>query len=285
MADLAAAICALQSPGGCFLSSVRLPWGAVEDRNCFVTGLVLRELAGASDPRLDEARRRASAFLLRGRHPGHPCLFSFYPHRAHPFWMRRALYPDADDTAVVVRELVRAGHCPPRALDQAAERFARHRATGVRARRPDRRWRRPGVFLTWLTTADVPNPVDCCVNTNVLALLAAAGRTGADGYAAACAMVCDAAELAAARPGWSREFTPYYPDPREWCHALEHAVAAGAREVAPALEALRSRRAADPPGPALLCCDEPGAIVWTAEVLALARRLAAPAGRGEARAA
>jgi hypothetical protein len=279
MTDAATEIRAHQSPGGCFLSRVRLPWGEVEDHNCFVTGLVLRELARVpGGGPLDEGRRQAAAFLLRSRYPGFTNLFSFYPRRAHPFWMPRALYPDADDTAVILLELWRAGHVPAEALHHAAERhLAAYRATGPLARHLDRPWQRQGVFLTWLCTADVPNPVDCCVNTNVVAMLAACGRTAVEGYAEACAMICDAAALAAERPGWDREFTPWYPSPGEWVRALEHAVRAGACEVAPALEALRARAAAEPAGTAPLCCDAAGGITWRADVLHLARALGAGA--------
>ncbi|WP_437593527.1 hypothetical protein [Sorangium sp. So ce1000] len=275
--ELVAEICARQSPGGAFLSTVRLPFGEVEDLNCFVTGLVLRELApvrGCSP--IDEARRRALGFLLRSKYPAYPYLFSFYPHRAHPFWMRSALYADADDTSVIVSELVRAGRLPTESLTYVAQNYLlRYRAVGDFSRHLTQPWQREGVFLTWLTSADIENPIDCCVNTNVVGLLAGAGLRGMNGYDAACAMIHEAAEQAAERPESARRFTPYYPHPAEWRRALERAVEAGARELTSALEALRAAAPAweETHGVTPLCSDAGGGIVWTAEVLTFARRL------------
>ncbi|HEX8354984.1 MAG TPA: hypothetical protein VF611_18910, partial [Pyrinomonadaceae bacterium] len=240
MDEIIANICARQSPGGAFLSTVRLPFGDVEDRNCFVTGLVLREIAAVRGrPAVDEARRRAFGFLQRSKYPVYPYLFSFYPHRSHPFWMRSALYADADDTSVIVPEMVRAGLLPAESMAYVAENYLlKYRAAGDFGRHLTEPWHREGVFLTWFTSADIENPIDCCVNTNVVGLLAAAGLRGMEGYAAACAMINEAAEQAAGRPEGGRRFTPYYPHPAEWFYALERAVEAGARELLPALEAL-----------------------------------------------
>lgn len=282
LAELVAGICARQSPGGAFLSSVRTSYGEVEDRNCFVTGLVLRELAGVPDsPALAEARRRAFAFLLRSKYPVYRYCFGFYPAQFPPFWLRTALYPDADDTAVIALELVRAGHWPAEALPYIAENYLlKYRATGPLRHHLTHAWQPEGVFLTWFTTAPVANPIDCCVNANVVALLAWAGLQATPGYAAACAMLNTAAALAARQPHRAPEFTPYYPHPAEWYHALHHAVAAGAHELGPALAAVRglpqlagAGAAPGLPAPAPLCSDAGGTIRWTADVLTLARRL------------
>lgn len=280
--DLASRLAALQSPGGTFVSQVSLPWGEVEDRNCFVTALVVRELHGIAGPgTVTEARRKALAYLLRSRYPGYRDLFSFYPLRSHPFWMRAALYPDADDTAVINLELARAGLTSTAELAGVAERYLlRYRATGELARYLDRPWHRDGAFLTWLTTAPVANPIDCCVNTNVIALLAAAGLRGAEGYTAACEMVNDAARQVSGAAGYSRRFTPFYPGPGEWRRALRHAVDAGAAELTPALQAL----AATPdPGPGAICCDVTGTVTWRSEALQVARQLRARVLNGEHR--
>ncbi len=273
---LVAGICARQSPGGAFLATVRMPYGEVEDRNCFVSGLVLRELADApATPALAEARRKAYAFLLRSKYPVYPYSFAFYPAQFPPFWLRTALYPDADDTAVIALELVRAGYWPAEALPYIAENYLlRYRATGPLRHHLAHSWQPEGVFLTWFTTANVANPIDCCANTNVVALLAWAGLKETAGYGEACTMINQAAALVAAAPHRASHFTPYYPHPAEWHHALAHAVAAGAHELRPALAALRAL----PPvvaAPLLtpLCSDVAGEIIWTAEVLTLARQL------------
>lgn len=277
MTEAVAALCRLQAPGGAFLSTVELPWGAMEDRNCFVTGLVLRETAGLSGfPELDEARRRACGYLLRSKYPVYPYLWSFYPQRAHPPFMRQALYADADDTCVIALELVRAGHLPAEALRFIAEEYlSRYRATGDLIHHRRDPWQPEGVFLTWFTTAPVENPIDCCVNTNVVAMLAAAGLTDQEGYSAACAMINRAAAETAAHPERGREFTPYYPSLAEWYHALVHAVESGATDLLPAMDALRAAPAvqAELDRVRPLCSDVGGSIRWTAEALILARRL------------
>src|SRR5205823_10026469 len=106
--ELVERICALQSPGGAYMSRIRAPFGDVEDLNCFVTALVLRETEGiGGHDRLDDSRRRAQGFLLRSQNPVYRYDYAFYPHGRHPFWMSQALYPDADDTAVAMLALVR----------------------------------------------------------------------------------------------------------------------------------------------------------------------------------
>ncbi|MCC3158260.1 hypothetical protein LJ737_13510 [Hymenobacter sp. 15J16-1T3B] len=268
------------SPGGAFLSTVRTSYGEVEDRNCFVSGLVLRELAGLpTHPELDEARRLATAFLLRSAYPQiYPYCFAFWPPQYPPFWLRTALYADADDTCVIGLELVRAGHWPAEALEYIADNYLQpHRATGALRHHLRHEWQPEGVFLTWFTTADAPNPIDCCVNTNAVALLARAGLKAAPGYAEACTMINTAAHLLARHPQQVQHFTPYYPHPGEWLHALRHAVAAGADELQPALAAVAGlpqlAAATGPEIPAPLCSDVSGDIVWTAPVLGLAREL------------
>lgn len=277
MNEIVEAICALQSPGGAFLSKVRLPFGDTEDRNCFVTGLVIRETSSVHGyPALDEARRQAFAFLMRSKYPVYPYLFSFYPHHAHPFWMRNALYADADDTSIIALELARAGLFPAEALAYLAENFfLKYRATGDFRHHLTQDWQREGVFLTWFSSSDMANPIDCCVNTNVVALLASANLTGLDGYAAACDMINAAAKESAIEPLRSREFAPHYPHPVEWYYALEHAVNAGASALIPALESLRDAPLVkqDLLSESPLCSDAEGKIVWTAKVLTLARQL------------
>jgi hypothetical protein len=134
-----------------------------------------------------------------------------------------------------------------------------------------------GVFLTWLHRGVRPNPVDCCVNANVIALMASAGLTHLPGYAEACAMIQEG--LRWANQSWDRAqaLVPYYPDPRELYYALHHAVEWGAESCAPALRLLREF---SPKGePNMPSAQSPifgssdGSVVWTSPVLAAARRL------------
>lgn len=48
-------------------------------------------------------------------------------------------------------------------------------------------WIRPGVFLKWRHKGVRPNPVDCCINVNVIALITAARLADLPVYREACA--------------------------------------------------------------------------------------------------
>lgn len=182
-----------QCESGAFASTVHLPFGAYPDENAFVTGLVLRYLhhlpavAG-----VEEMIQHACHFLRRCESSVCPGLFGFWPNDAYPFWMGKVrLHEDADDSAIVSLELVRHGQASMDYLHHLARRvlgeyrfFSSHLAASD--------WRRCGVFLTWIDYFTEPNPVDCCVNANVIALLATGGLMDMDGYSETCAMLNDA---------------------------------------------------------------------------------------------
>ena len=274
MIDLLPHIEVGQSPGGTFLSTVHLPSGEVEDTNCFITALVLRELSQLryasswqQTAELEDASRRALGYLMRSVYPVSPHAYSFYPHQYHPFWMDTTLFADADDTAVIALELVRYGKRDPEIFTYIAENYLRiYRASGTHLYAP---WQREGVYLTWFTTADIDNPIDCCVNTNVVAMLAVAGLQDTPGYKEACAMINDAAAWAGADHERLRQLTPYYPHPIEWYYALDHAVKSGAEALRPARDVLASAswldQSIDTQHP--VCSSLDGDIVWTSDVL------------------
>src|SRR4029450_7657295 len=119
------------------------------------------------------------------------------------------------------------------ALRTACRVLVPHRVEGVnRCGRPP--WVAPGSFLTWLAPAPaspgaprVANPVDCCVNANVAALLAFLDATHLPGYDAAVATVRQGLEWAGEDPVRRSALTPFYPDPRSLAEALGHAVESG----------------------------------------------------------
>ena len=280
MHELVRSICEQQSHSGAFLSTVHLPSiGEIEDRNCFVTAHVLRETRQVCGfPELDEARRRALGYLMRSRYPVYPHLFSFYPHSEHPFWMGGVLYADADDTSVIALELVRHDKRPAEILAYVAENYLLpYRATDQLHHHVTQPWHREGVFLTWFTTADMPNLIDCGVNTNVVAMLGAANLKHIDGYRQACDMINDAVAWADGQRGRLRQLTPYYPHAIEFYYALEHAVASGADELQPAWDALARVpwlvQVADGNDLLPLFSHEDGDIFWTADVVRQARQL------------
>ncbi|HEX6086227.1 MAG TPA: hypothetical protein VF266_16980 [Thermoanaerobaculia bacterium] len=262
-----------QTAIGAIRSYVHLPAGEVPDENGFVTGLAMRELwmRGAGEEAA-ALRDRAGRFLLRCESPRFPGLFSFWPEYGYPSWIGDVrLYEDADDSAICALELVRCGIRTEDALVQTARRLAfRHRVHDpVMLTAP---WHRLGVFPTWLWPG-ARNTIDCCVNANVVALLAAAHMRDAPGYAEACAMIEEATEWAGAAPERLRAIVPYYPHPSELARALEHALRCGAAELEPAARRLQSiawlhECADDTP----VCSSADGRIVWTAPALQRARR-------------
>lgn len=285
MDNLVRKICRQQSPGGGFISTVHLPFGKEEESNCFVTALVLRELSalrrlpGWEMPEmLEDACRRAAGYLIRSRYPVYPNLYSFYPYRRHPFWMKNPLYADADDTCIIALELVRHGYKPADTLFSIADKYLqKYRATGDFSGHLTAPWHRDGAFLTWFTTADFPNPIDCCVNANVLALLASAGLKNRPGYLEACNMIDEAVVWAGKNPFRLREITPYYPHPVEFYRAVEHSVRSGVDELRPALDGLSAiprifdKPRADSTTP--VCASLDDNFSWFAEVVHVAREL------------
>lgn len=286
MRELIDQLAAYQSPGGIFLSQVHLPNISGEDANLFITALVVRELTAALDAgdfpeagQLAEYRRRALGALLRSEYPVYPHAYAFYPHAAHPFWMGGVLPPDADDTCVINLELVRAGKASPQRLHEIIERYLDvYRAEGEFEHHLTADWHVPGAFLTWFSRKDEENPLDCCVNANVMALMAAAGRQDAFGYRQAAALIEAGLDWAGDHPDRLRALTPFYPDPAEFLSALSHAVSSGAEALRDAethlARLLSSRCEADPAGRALFSSST-GDVTWTAPVLALARQIRA----------
>jgi len=272
---LIGAICGQQSHGGAFVSTVTLPTGHYPDYNCFVTGLVLRELANMERERraplpaaLREARRRALGFLTRSTYPVYRYGFGFYPHRAQPFWMPVALRAHADDTAVAALELVRGGVWPTHALTIIAENYLHpHRAE---ARHLTESFHRRGAFLTWFGGSKKQNDIDLCVNANVVSLLAYSGQRHRPGYQDAVAMIVTGIRAATLDRGLIPRLSPYYPTPRELLAALRHACFCGATELEQATEDFA--RIADA-GSEVVFSNIAGDITWKAPVLQLLRRV------------
>jgi hypothetical protein len=269
IAELAASQCA----SGAIRSFVHIDGRTFDDENGFVTGLVLRELslrnAGEEAATL---RDRAARFLLRCESFRAPGLFAFWPEHGYPPWTGDTrLYEDADDSAIAAMELVRAGVRSPEALVQTGRRISmRHRALDCRLLTEP--WQRPGTFVTWLWPG-MRNTIDCCVNANVVALLAAAEMRDAAGYAEAVAMINDAVAWAGHSPERLRAIVPYYPEPSELARAIEHAVRSGAHELEPAAGRLPTIAALQTCGDQTpVCSSMDGRVVWTAPALQELRR-------------
>jgi hypothetical protein len=259
-----------QAPSGAFLSTAHLPAGPVNDENAFVTALVI-DLLIQTDPHpaLANAIERALEFLLRCQHPGCPGAFCFYPADAQPAWIGESLPPDTDDTALCSIALFRAGRWSRGLRRQVHDLLGRYRL----ATRPrGEEWFRAGVYPTWLDSARLCNPIDVCVNINVLTLIKLAGLDSRHGDGIL-EMVGAALDWAGDRPDRARLITPYYPHPSEMEHALERAANARVHE-AQALRARMSNRSSNASqDPSLLpvCCSLGGGVVWTSPALQAAR--------------
>jgi hypothetical protein len=268
----------LQNESGAFHSTVQSRSGILDDWNGFTTALVLRALfpLGQSG-RLIRARNRALDFLETCESPNRPGFFLFWPRHSWPAWAP-TLPEDADDTSVFVSELVRHGRMSPK----RAANIVHHSLIPYRVSKPLQikpyPWMSPGVFLTWLSH-DLPiNPVDCCVNTNVVALMAQLGLARAPGYADACLMLVSGVAWARGVPDRLRLLTPYYPDAAELVWALRNAVTCGAESLRGALNELESctRTARNSE---VTLSDRPifstadRSIIWTSSAIRVAREL------------
>lgn len=264
---------AAQSPSGAFATTVIYNGGRAADYNA-ITALVVRAFQGLpQSAELDEIRSQALDFLASCAAETPRGAYGFWPEGEAPTWIK-GLPADVDDTAVIALELARAGRLSDALLAQTIY----HVLLPQRVRRLGEAhppWLRPGVFETWLQAdRGRPNVVDCCVNTNVAALLAYAGLTHLPGYAAACEMIEAGLDWARDNRARLRSLTPFYPDLREWLAALAHAVGCGAEALRPSLARVATMGCGQPEdlaGEAAVCSSAYGQVVWAAPVLAQAR--------------
>ena len=176
--ELARPLALLQDLSGAFHRSIVSKDRCVDDCNGFATALVLRAMRHYSAaPELEALRQRALDFLESCASPQLPGAFGFWPLSQRPAWACR-VPADIDDTAVINLEPAIHGR---RSLIDVQRVFYEvllpNLLVDVDPYGPP--WMIPLVFPTWLApdSQHRPNPVDCCVNTNVLALMAYAGLT------------------------------------------------------------------------------------------------------------
>ncbi|RZL86246.1 MAG: hypothetical protein EOP82_30570 [Variovorax sp.] len=253
---------------GCVESTVTLRDGRIRDCNGFVTALAVTALRQAGVAAPEQMLDVLTA--CRSQTGG----FRFWPAGYRPGWAPD-LPDDADDTAIMTLELLRAG----RLTDAEARRIAclsigRHRFGSFGAGPTG--WRLPGVFATWHRQGSAVDLIDCTATANVLALYAAVGLWHLSGVEAAVGMLADAIEWAGS--GWERaqSLSPFYPEPIELVWALEHAVQAGAVPLGPLLALAarqpwareRERHLRGRP----ICSGPYGAVLWHSPALSAIRR-------------
>lgn len=239
------------------------------DRNGFVGALAVRALR-----RQGRAVPAAMLDALERCRTGEGG-FGFWPGHARPAWAP-ALPGDADDTAIMLFELLRAGRIDIDAARRTACRtIGRHRIATLPLLRPP--WLRTGVFSTWHRAGRTHDVIDCTATANVLALLAALSLDHLPGASAATAMLADAVAWAGDAPARAASLSPFYPDPAELVLALTHAVEAGAHALRPVRDAAAASawgrdaetRTHDSAHP--VCGSAYGIAVWRAPVLARIR--------------
>ena len=218
-----------QAPTGAFPSIISSGNRKCQDWNGFTTAQVLRALRAVpeSDP-LNNARSLALDFLKRCESPDKLGAYHFWPKGTQPNWIPD-LPPDADDTSIVLVEMVRH-----KRIDLVA---ARKMACSVllpyrlmKVPEPAPPWIRRGTFFTWLRPGPF-NIVDCCVNANVIALLSYLGLEGIPGFEEACEMIEEGIKWAGGSDFKARTLTAFYPHPAEFAYAIEHAIECGANRL------------------------------------------------------
>jgi hypothetical protein len=261
-----------QAPSGAFPCLIK--WGrgpSAYDENGFATALVLRRMRRRG---IRSAATERSLDFLEACAAGPPGAFSFWPRATRPAWAA-AVPPDADDTAAIILELCAHGRrTRAQALDTLVDVLIAS-LTGPPAF-PGPAWRRAGVFPTWLDLggADRANVVDCGVNANILALMAALGARELPGFAQAVEMIdaavdwCgqDASGGAAKR---ADTIAPYYASPHAVAQILDDAVWCGATELMRARDRLLALIGPAPAGEIPLWRNAYAGPVWHCRALDL----------------
>jgi hypothetical protein len=260
-----------QTASGAFTSRIVFREHVEDDANGFVTALVLRHLPAL--PELDALRQRALDFLERCESTVLPGAFGFWPMSERPAWAGR-VPTDIDDTAIMNLELARHGRRSRQEVQRVVyERLMPSLLSEVVQPAPP--WITPLVFPTWLAEgSDRQNPVDCCVNANVVALMRWCGLTALPGYPEACAMIDAALTWAGDDMLRLSTLTPYYPHPQELLYALSHAVACGVKELEQAHARLSTLMARHPVSPRLqgvVCGNAYSGPYWVCPALEMAR--------------
>ena len=276
---------ALIHPEGGFASIVEGPAGIEVDRSGFVAAMVLRSLRHEpASPDVAEIRRFSLDWLTRCRSRTVPGAFAFWPEEARPAWAAN-VPPDVDDTVVMLGELLRHGRIDRMgALRDLCSTVLGRRVTPNEALLLPP-WVVAGSFFTWLPPVASPvrprgrpvDLVDCCVNANVVALMAMLRATHLPGFREAVETILHGLSWAGKDRARLRSLTPFYPSLGSLRDALEHAVECGVAELAAGLAHLRSLPLELIAPNDALCGSAYGHSVWRAPAVGLAGSIARPA--------
>ena len=226
-----------QGPTGAFPSTISSVNRKCCDWNGFITAQVLRALRAVPESYpLNNVRRLSLDFLMSCESLDRSGAFHFWPKGTQPGWIPD-LPPDADDTSVILVEMVRNKRIDlDAAREMACSVLLPYRLMKVPEIAPP--WIRRGTFLTWLRPGPF-NIVDCCVNANVIALLSYLGLEGIPGFEEACEMIEVGIRWAGESDFKARSLTAFYPHPVEFAYAIEHAIECGANRLEESLSIMK----------------------------------------------
>lgn len=272
--ELNTVLAAAQNPDGGFDATVCRHNVCLPDSNGFITALLLRSLGYKATLLSWSVRERALDYLATCAMSDQRGAYNFYPFGQPPAWMDPPLANDADDTAIMALERLKAGRVSRAELIKTTcVLLDTYRLPSVEPLAPP--WMQSGVFLTWLRGPVNRNMVDCCVNANVIALYASLGLHRWRGYAEGCALIGAGVEWAGTSLQRARTLCPFYPDPLEFRYAVEQAVAQGAARLEPVLKQLLTLPWAQTPTGCQLnrpvCSSAYGGVTWYAPILQFVR--------------
>lgn len=287
--DLLREVLSYQSDYGAFTSQVQCRT-LITDENCFVTTLVLLELARVMphlrdlDPEQElpviAGIERALDFVEACRDSSVEGSFRFYPDGLRsPRVHYDFLSADIDDTVLAWTALILFGRREHDAALAMLRKAVESRVVD-QLQPGDGPWVCPGVCRTWFGTRPGDDPVDVCVNLNVSALYALCGQSRAPLPSAVSEMLCEAIvhhDFASPDIG---SLATYYAHPLELVYAIRRALRFGAgknlKRVLSRLEAFEwahedKRTHCSRTRP--ICGDASGPPFWMAPAVQAAREL------------
>lgn len=235
------------------------------DYNGFVTALILREMK-KSAPRyyavqIAKALKYLSCYKI-GENDG----YRFWPLHLWPDWAPY-LPADCDDIAVISLELAKHNELTTSQLLQLLENHLF--ASQIKEHPASPGWLRKGAFRTWVDRMEEGNPVDCCVNLNILALFAYLGMKEIVGYREIVQMLYDAVAWCGDSELRFRSLAVFYPDSRMFLYTLDNAINHGCSELLELREMLRQKSfwpSMQRHEPISICSNTTHTIIWTSEI-------------------
>lgn len=262
-----------QTVHGAFPSKVKMRDNLIaEDENVFITVLVLFELMRQEKtPEVCDAISRGLDFVEACEVKPFSGIFRFYPSKLPSAKLNIPLYPDLDDSALSILILLYSGRRDEEwAYTVLPDVFETNRLLYTNGHPA---WIKAGAFKTWFGD-NHDNPVDCCVNINVLALYAYLGLNRSNVYKTALQSVKQGIKSSGLDHLHMRQLAPFYAHPLEVYECIKRAVHFGAIELAGernAFQHLESYRTDGINHP--VCCNDWGQPLWFSSTLQKARTI------------